>query len=251
MQQGLRSLNESMQRSVVDVLMIYLYFFWRPFERTPWYDWTNPSMAPKRARGVLTMTGSLPSMVSIRVMRFRCAVLATASHPVLWCFETDHSFSSSSGFNFGPTIPVRCWLRQHTWLYWWRGWSQLMLCQNISMKAFEALVGFYRGLTKPDVFCHAGTKKLFDSLKKNTKKQWPLNSPIYKHWAASTMQGISSLIAKSLAHSGAGIRTNNLTTTDLQLAPLADPQLPKTKKKEKKTPKQNGVILCFSFDWIT
>lgn len=49
--------------------------------------------------GMSNFAALLPSMVSIRAMGFRCTVFATATHPVLWCFETDPSFFSppSSG----------------------------------------------------------------------------------------------------------------------------------------------------------
>lgn len=56
-------------------------------------------------------------------------------------------------------IPLRCQLWQHTGLYWWLGWFQLTLCQKISPKAFEAVAGLYRELTKPYVFCHAKKKR--------------------------------------------------------------------------------------------
>lgn len=66
-------------------------------------------------------------------------------------------------------IPLRCQLWQHTGLYWWLGWFQLTLCQKISPKAFEAVAGLYRELTKPYVFCHA--KKKEKILKKQTNKK--------------------------------------------------------------------------------
>lgn len=52
--------------------------------------------------------------------------------------------------------------------------------------------------------------KFLDSFQiKQNAFQWPHISPIYKHWMAATMQGVSSLVAKSLTHgcfsSGAGI----------------------------------------------
>lgn len=53
-------------------------------------------------------------MVSIRVMEFH---YATATHPVLWCFETDHSFflPSSSGINSGiATIGHPCQMKTVT-----------------------------------------------------------------------------------------------------------------------------------------
>lgn len=66
-----------------------------------WLNQSQHGLWKHPVNDLSTSAGLLPSMVFIWVVGFHCTVFAMATHPVLWCFETDHLFflPSSSGIN--------------------------------------------------------------------------------------------------------------------------------------------------------
>lgn len=92
-QQHLLSLHYNEEISVVPCFKdIFVFLKAIQVHTLRWLNQSQRGLWKQPVSGVSTFAGLLPSMVSIRVMGLHCTAFAMATHPVLWCFETEHSF---------------------------------------------------------------------------------------------------------------------------------------------------------------